>query len=222
MTTPPQLPPDPEPLHQGPIWAPTPGVPVVARILAYTFAALLTLAVLMSFLVRRPPDLPVPPAKWDQYKSTMGYVLPYPAEWVKQGPVKKQEWNGELVQFFMPTIGNPLTALFCLAIDVDANTEDQNIARELATQLGAVREKRFTTAGSNAFTGYLTNDAPDADPAGLHTFTFRTTRRGQAMTGAWCLLRRGHRFVYLEGMAPAAGKGVMDAMVTQIAKATAL
>ncbi len=226
MVTPYQSPPPaaPEALPHGPIWAPTPGVPVAARVLSYTFAALVGMVLLMSFLARRPPDMPIPPDKWEQYKSSMGYIVPYPADWVKEGPEKREDLNGELIEFVMPTEGMSLNSLFCLAIDLQADTEDRGNAVQLAAQLDKIREKRFSVVSvvGDAFTGYQSGDTPDADPAGLHTFTFHTSNSNVAMTGSWCLLRRGHRFVYLEGVTPAAGKPIMDQLVTEIAQTTAL
>ncbi|HEY3376450.1 MAG TPA: hypothetical protein VGL77_03060, partial [Armatimonadota bacterium] len=71
------------PRSAAPVWAPNPGVPLTARILAYLFAALMLYTVIASYRNVRPPDIPPVPTGWQRYSSAMLHLqISYPQGWI--------------------------------------------------------------------------------------------------------------------------------------------
>lgn len=80
-----------------PIWAPTSGVPMLARILAYTFGGFMLLAFFVSCLSHPAPDIPNVPTTWNTLVLKQGSSVPYPREW---HPYHVQDATGETLLSF--------------------------------------------------------------------------------------------------------------------------
>lgn len=81
MTTSPSQPTAPSLSGHAPVWMPTPGVPLVARLLTYAFWAALLLAVCLTVTWVRPPDRPPLRTHWTTMALTDTLQLAHPADW---------------------------------------------------------------------------------------------------------------------------------------------
>ena len=63
-----------------PVWAPNPGVPIMARILAYTFGGLMLLTFIANCMTKPAADIPKFPKAWEVLQLP-GCGVPYPQGW---------------------------------------------------------------------------------------------------------------------------------------------
>jgi len=200
-----------------PVWAPTPGVPIIARLLAYAFAALMLVAMALSFLAKRPQNLPFPPQKWEYYHSEQGSIVPYPASWHLVHQTKKGNDQPDVVRVLFPDgwdENNTDIIILSYTLPQQGNTEIDS--SKVLDRLESLRQTRFSSDN------YVIS-ATDASvaPNNLHSFTL-TGKHQQIKSGNWLLLLKDNHFTYIESVTPVDGKQVMDTIVTQMGAATTM
>lgn len=189
-----------------PVWAPTPGVPIVARMLAYSFGALMLFTVILAFAGQPPPDIPASPASWHTYTSPTGFTLPYPTDWHLS---EKDEGAEDGVVFELPP-GDQVRVL-AIPIDIPDGADPNEIDQSLASRLG----EEF-----DAFvpTGTATTTAGD-----LHLFSFSASRkwRTHLMKGAWVTRVFPRCALVLIATAPEEGWPPMQTILTHMVEQAA-
>ncbi|OPZ86905.1 MAG: hypothetical protein BWY76_00729 [bacterium ADurb.Bin429] len=184
-----------------PVWAPNPGVPPVARGLAYVFGALLALTVSLSIIIERPPDLPVVPARWVMYTAPDGLMLQYPAGW----RVRTEAQGQSRTILFTQLPNSPVMVqalMITLSHDIDA-----------AARAFIVKEVE------NSLRKDYPNYTPTAVEGDLHRFTC-TARDSNPLrlAGGWTLQIHGHRVVVLLALTPAPGWSTMEPILAVMQK----
>ncbi len=201
-----QLPPPPTEPHdppRAPIWAPNPGVPLTARILAITFGVLLALTVIISLVGERPPDQPLLPKAWDTYATKSGITARVPDGWVSQVAGETDEFT--CVRFWQRD-GGPVTV----------DLLGWRLPREIDDAIRAAVAKEVEADLRTSCTGYAPA-APDGDRR-----RFTCTLDGHAMAGAWTRIERGRAVAVLIALTPAAGATTMDAILDEMAAGVAM
>jgi hypothetical protein len=197
---------------QTPLWAPTPGVPLLARVLSYCFAGAMVLTIIASCGSWRPISLPSPPTAWKTFTSSHGYTIPYPSDW---RAVDSTEYGGDDDLLTLDP-GTPVQVLISPE-ELDAPAAGRrlaNIEQQLAEGLDGsefgVHDYQPTgvrgATGEHYFTGYIVdkhNEMP-----------FRT--RHVAVEGLWTVRGVGHTALVVIAFAPVQGWETMAGIVTHM------
>jgi hypothetical protein len=190
---------------RSPVWTPNPGVPLTARVLAYAFGALLGLAILLSLVIERPPDLPLKPARWATYTTSIGMTLRYPAGWTLRTTGKGRA----VTLFFAQLNGSPVT------VEVLATELREEVDADAQARIGRIVEDELL----RDYPDYTPASAPSGD---LHRFTCTTGgTHPLAQTGAWLLRIHGTKVAVFIARTPLAGWPVMEGILTEMAGSVA-
>ncbi|MHB9025598.1 MAG: RING finger protein [Armatimonadota bacterium] len=187
-----------------PIWAPNPGVPIVARILAYTFGLLMLLVTYQTFARERPPDSAPIPGKWSSFESAQGMTIPYPEGWF----VAEDTRENVVRLMLMP--GSPVR------VDI-LSAESRNESVQLTPEMirPGFEEKLQQIKGYEPQTGVTTDDTA----LEMHAFRFvtRGPRGSLAMSGAWTMRARDQQVLILVATAPREGWQTTERIFSHIA-----
>ncbi len=200
--------------HPIPVWAPNPGVPIVSRLLAYLFAALMLYTIAQTIHVSytgRKPDIPAPPKEWETFTSVDGCTLPYPAHWATaKKPVETRKGDEMLEQavFALSSDGQVLVSmlLFTFPQDVGYGTLD-NIDQ------GIEQDSR------EHFADFTKTEATGLQVEGAgRTFNFTgEDRRKLPMAGGWVIVPDGRRVLCLRAVGPREAWSTMAGVLTHMA-----
>lgn len=189
-----------------PVWAPNPGVPTIARILAYTFGGLMLLTLFATCLTPRADDSPPIPKTeqdWAALKTHNGCVLYYPRGWAVE-----QETIDNRVQVNCALIpGSPVQVMILLQ---ETSEHDGFLAvGQIRSQLEKMLPERLDdfTLSDKTLTIISSNG---------QAFTF--TDRGKPMSGAWVIEPRGRFVLCVMGQAPRSSWRQTELIVSQMAK----
>ena len=189
-----------------PVWAPNPGVPTVARILAYAFGGLMLLTLFATCFTPRADDSPPIPKTeqdWAELETHNGCVLYYPNDWtVEQKTVENRtQVNCALIP------GSPvqMTVLLQEASDNESYLIVDAMKKELT---GFLRKEldNFT----------LSDETLTIIASNGQAFTF--TDHGKPMSGAWVIESRGRFVLCVMGQAPRNSWRETELIVSQMAK----
>jgi len=186
---------------RAPVWAPNPGVPPVARVLAYAFGALLALTVLLSLIIERPPDRPIPPARWATYTAPDGLTLRYPAGW----RVRTESQGQSRTILFTQQPHSPVMV--------------QAMTVTLAREIDAAARAFIATAVEHSLRADYPDFTPTTSDSDLHRFT--CAARGAnplPLAGGWTLRTDGARAVVLLALTPASGWPAMEPILATMQK----
>jgi len=171
--------PTPHPLPPMPIWTPNPGVPLLARILAYLFGTALLVTTVVTWITPHQID-PPKPEQWTNLPIGTEIVIPYPAGW--QTEEHPGENGAREASFALP--GSPAhLEVIVLPLDIREFRDEavEKLQQKMVDWLTA-RYKQFEVqpgsfhcdAGEAKRFTFLLNDAPIAGallfvPKGTHT-----------------------------------------------------
>jgi len=188
-----------------PVWAPNPGVPVIARMLAFIFGGLMLLTVFATCLTPRAPDIPpIPNAEtdWRRLDTKNGCVLYYPRGWIPEPQSDGEQFN---MQFSL--CPGSLVQVTAILEEATPNTE------YLATdQINSRLEADLQDKLDN-FT--LTEGTLTTIAANGRAFTF--TKYNRPMSGAWVIQPEGRFLLCLIGFAPRDGWEATQIIISQMA-----
>ncbi len=196
---------------QMPVWSPTPGVPIISRIMAYSFGALMLLTAILEFTLSRPPDTIAPPktqADWKFYHSSMGCSVPYPGEWL----------------FTMTTGEHGERAN--MALRTKHFTQVTVISRTLSAPLDEAQydgfQHGFEQSLSSSFAHFAATDTCPLKIGQLHRFTFDDSGffSTEAMSGGWALLTSGNCLVQVVAVSPRVNWPDFEKIVVDMANYT--
>lgn len=193
---------NPSRLPQRPIWSPDPAVPLIARILAYVFAALMLFTVIHSNTHVRPLDNLLYPQRWRNYTGALCTVT-YPSGW---RVIDQSERSLSHVYFVYSTAGPSY-------IETMVRQSGELITPETMEQLLETK-----------LAGYQPREATNDDDAlaGWHFFRASAAEPNAApVVGAWLLRTQEDRTLFLLAMSPADNWSTMadisSTMLQQIA-----
>jgi hypothetical protein len=205
---------------QTPIWAPTPGVPLLARVLSYTFAAAMVLTFILTCSIQRPPSTPVMPKGWLPHTSTAGYMITYPVEWkaFTDTPQEDVKLDGvvhkQVIREVFTTGGG---------VEVDILTcEPTMSADEFLPIAESEATSRFVAEFWDLDNYRSTNEFVTGEP---HTFSGQTNMPDSGipfrshtvdMVGQWQVLRMGEKVLIVVALTPQEGGPVMQTIVTRM------
>ena len=179
-----------------PVWAPNPGVPLLARILAFLFAAALLYTAVMTFRTTRPPDPPIPD-QWASYHLGAESTIPYPANWQTE---ERNDADDTREASFMLTPSSPVR-LEVIVLAIDAGEHRDEVISALTEKLTTGFQTRFTNFA-------LQDESFRCDAGDAKRFTF--TLNGAPMTGALLFTPKGHHTLGVIGYAPPDGWPTMQ------------
>jgi len=189
-----------------PVWAPNPGVPIIARILAYTFGGLMLLTLFTTCFTPRADDVPPIPQTeqdWTALKTQNGCVLYYPHDWsIDQKSVENQlQVNCSLIP------GSPVRVEILLQESSD--NESYLAVEQIRSQLEKVLPKEFQNFA-------LSDEALTMISSNGQAFTF--TYNGKPMSGAWVIEPKGRFVLCMIGFAPRDSLKATELIVSQMLK----
>lgn len=187
--------------RQAPIWAPNPAVPIIARILAYCFGALMMVTVVRSCLNVRPPSFPTYPAQWKTFSAEPGMTIPYPGDWT----MHDQSANDNLDLIFM-MLPNDLTHIEVLVI-----REDETVDAERLQQITARINERMMTI----YPGYRAQEG-EGDNAWRRFRANGVDKTPMPIAGAWNVRAQGNRILYLVAVSHEDGWSTMERIATHV------
>ena len=193
-----------------PVWAPDPGVPMIARLLAYIFGVLMLFTVISS-LRPRPPDIPSYPNEWKLFQN-YGFSIPYPTNWVMQD---RTQGGNTHVAFFLP----PRTDM--VRVEVFAyRVEPSSVRDDAAWQISEAAAARFEEwLRQDYYTGYLSKQGTNI--TGYHYFTAHPlSDDGPPIVGAWVARAQGNTVLFITAVSSAQAwhvtESIFAAMVQRI------
>ena len=185
-----------------PVWAPNPGVPIVARMLAYCFGALVLLTIIATVLSTPAPDVPKYPARWSTLHLSAKCAVPYPEGWYTFDLQPAADSGIDAAQSIalLPNNKYPVqeypVRVEALLVEVPAGRKRNDMVQALndyVLKMLRQRLKTFEMAGDGG-----ASDA-DADIA----FTF--TQDKQPMRGEWMIYLHGDAALILVAFASPEG-----------------
>lgn len=189
-----------------PIWMPNPAVPLAARLLAYGFAALLLLTVVLALTRLRPADLPIQPAQWQTYRNAR-FSLAFPAGWdvteTTHRPGDLQSAGVDAVQHTaFVQYPDDYIRLDAFTFQIIAPPASSLDAPALAGTILGGEYRDYRPAPPEG-------DAP-ASP-GWHAFTASLVSDAMArpVSGAWVMQNEGTRVLLLAAVSTRNGWGIM-------------
>jgi hypothetical protein len=198
-----------------PVWSPNPGVPLVARLLAYTFGGLMLLTIFATCLTPRADDVPpIPSAEtdWSSLDAGDGCILYYPRGWsaaLQEGDAHPDKEGYQLEVNFSLYPNSPVQVMAILE-DLPLNSEYLVIQQQndwLEKKLLGQRHIRNFTLFDGVLTSISTNG---------QAFTFTLDNR--PMSGAWLIQPKGRFLLSLIGFAPRKGWEATQIIISQMAE----
>jgi hypothetical protein len=192
-----------------PVWAPNPGVPIIARILAYAFAFLMLLIWALSLTQVRPPDIAPLPDQWSTYRGSQGLTMPYPTGWYT---VEDPKDPNKSVLFVLRRGGPVQVNVVPLSIPADAWPQIS------PDKMDATVETEWVVKGFDGENFALGEGASDPLEK-MHAFTFTVPHRQNdvPMSGAWTMRTNGKQIVILLSSSPQEGWTNVKDIFTHIA-----
>ncbi|MHB0938055.1 MAG: hypothetical protein ACYDCO_16865 [Armatimonadota bacterium] len=189
-----------------PVWAPNPGVPVISRILAYSFGAFMLITLFATCFTPRAADSPPIPQTeqdWTVLRTDNGCVLYYPRNWTIQ-----QEVNDNQLQVDCSLIpGSPVQVTVLVRESTD--TESYLAVEQMKDQL-----EKMLTAKLKDFA--LSDETLTTISSNGQAFNFTTN--GQPMSGAWVMEPRGRFVLCVMGSSPRDSWKATELIVSHMAK----
>jgi len=204
-----------------PVWAPNPGVPVIARVLAYIFGGLMLLTIIISiynFFFRSPiPDIPPNPARWQTF-SADGVQIPYPESWYVS---LSAETDGDVT----------VQVIYFSLLDTpnDRIKEDYNFKVR-------IKMKLFEVSGEVSSLAVDVIDSDNEIKLSRQYQEFRVVSDGKSLSGKgkvytylipgvdmpmygeWILIPKGRRILCLYANAPEAARQTMQEILYHMAE----
>ena len=193
-----------------PIWAPNPGVPLLARVLAYLFAAMMLLAVVLTMTGARAIDPPVPP-EWESYALGTNCTVPYPSAWVPIPPDTPLDKGMQEISFALVDRHNPIH-YDVLLLPLSTTGDDSH---DILDKLNAIQGERLAQQ-----LHHFTQSDEVIHCTGGDAKTFTCTLNGALIDGAFLFLPRGQRTLGIIAFCPADGWPVMQDIFTHVANET--
>lgn len=174
--------------HRVPVWAPDPGVPLIARLLAYIFGVLMFFTVISS-LRPRPPDIPEYPNQWKIYEKN-GLTISYPDKWQYQDRTQNNDIH---VAFYLPPRTDMVRVeIFCYKI----NNFTTSLAPLDKTSDELANERFEQWLRKDYYTGYTAK--MEAGISGYHYFTAQPlSEDGPPIVGAWVSRLQGGTIIFI-------------------------
>jgi len=193
-----------------PVWSPNPGVPIIARVLAYTFGGLMLLTIIATCLTPRAVDIPSLPnseSDWSSLPVENGCILYYPRGWVIQP--QEDDAAGERFQVQFSLYPNSPVQVTAMLEELPPDAGD-SIAQQKNDWLEATlrRQQKYKNL-------ILTDGALSTFADNSRAFTF--TLENRPMSGAWVIQSRGRFLLSLIGFAPRQGWQETQLIVSQMA-----
>jgi hypothetical protein len=208
-----------------PLWAPTPGVPILARVLSYTFACLMLLTLGLTCGMQRPLSTPGAPRAWYRFSSKIGYAISYPVGWMKlEGKLREGTSVGGIPQKaytidrFSP--GGGIIVRICACKPAGSAQEfyralDTENAEDLVSDLMHVPsyqpDSAFVPGTQHLFTTSVQMDDPEVP--------FRS--QAVVLEGVWEVVMLGDKVFLIAAICPKVGWAEMQTIVSQMVSSIA-
>lgn len=189
-----------------PVWAPNPGVPIIARILAYTFGGLMLITLFATCLSPRADDVPPIPQieqDWTALKTQNGCVLYYPRDW----SIEQETADNQLRVNCTLIPGSPVQVMILL------QESSENDSYLVVGQIRSQLEKMLPEKLKN-FT--LSDEALTMISSNGQAFTF--TDHNKPMSGAWVIEPKGRFVLCVLGSAPRDSLKATELIISQMLK----
>lgn len=191
-----------------PVWAPDPGVPLIARLLAYIFGVLMLFTV-MSSLRPRPPDIPAYPSEWRIFEK-YGLTIPYPDNWQYQNRTQGENVH---IAFYLP----PRTDMVRVEIfSFNINNSTATALDPLGKSSNELASERFEEwLREEYYTGYTAK--METGVAGYHYFTAQPlSKDGPPIVGAWVSRVQGGTIIFATAASSAPAWHVTENIFSKI------
>jgi len=196
-----------------PVWSPNPGVPIIARVLAYTFGGFMLIAIIATCMTPRAVDVPSTPSSesdWSSMQVGNGCIISYPRGWVSQ-PRKEEGGahppDGQFQVQFSLYPNSPVQVTAVLE-ELPPDAGDSIVQQKNDWLEATLREQDYTN-----FT--LSDGSLTTISANGRAFTF--TLENQPMSGAWVIQPHGRFLFSLIGFAPRKGWQETQLIISQMA-----
>ncbi|MHB9132163.1 MAG: RING finger protein [Armatimonadota bacterium] len=212
----PQEEPPPAPLV--PVWAPNPGVPLTARLLAYTFAGFMLLALLLAIVTKRPPDVPPLPEdnQWETYTVDSQFTIQYPTGWIVDKEQDEEEtdlvcklWQNSPVNVIIAV--QPLPASF-----------DPASTESIRARLDARISENYSENNSENYSDYQAEDRYADSNGTVNWQRFGFCDEKIRMTGSWTTFVKDRYHIIIIGECPLDGRTVMESILSTMAESVSI
>lgn len=194
--------------HRVPVWAPDPGVPLIARLLAYIFGILMFFTVISS-LRPRPPDIPAYPSEWKLFAKD-GLSVPYPAKW--QYLDRTQGENIHIAFYLPPRTDMVRVEIFSYSINNSSSSALAPLEKS-TSELAAERFEEWLR--EEYYTGYTAKT--ETGVSGYHYFTaLPLSEDGPPIVGAWVSRVQGGTIIFATAASSAPAWHVTENIFSKI------
>jgi len=205
-----------------PVWSPNPEVPLVARLLAYTFGGLMLLTLIAYLWTPQAPDIPPLVSTWAAYRTQSGLTLPYPDRWaVTPLPSKGDDRVIFTLMPVPPGTDIPMTEVQILAIAepgerapgyLEIDRANRGLEEDFIAHFQDLQAKY-----PRQYRGFAWQGTEGLSPTRRgRVFTFTNDKR--PVTGGWIIVTRGRYLIRLIAFAPTAGWDAMKVILIQMAQ----